>query len=136
MPENQYEKLGPLLSSIGEKVTAELGGDPNGIYLYVEVGDRWISVNVFRDEGDVVRNYPSDPELTDLLWGLWGVESNDIKLSWSVMEYEIRDGKFHTHFTYPDQIDVESFEVDRRGIALKKRFGNKPIIYPPMPNIA
>jgi len=48
---------------------------------------------------------------------------------------EIRDGKFDAQFIYPDQVDVESYDVDRRAIALRKRFGDKPIIYPPMPNL-
>jgi len=133
--EDKLDKMGPLLSSIGEQVANDLEGDPNGIYLYVEVGDRWMSVNVFRDEGDVVRNYPSHPELTDLLWKLWKLENRDRKMRWAVMEYEIRDDKFDAEFAYPDQVDVESYDVDRREIALRKRFGDKPIIYPPMPNL-
>ena len=135
MIEEKYDQLGPLLGAVGELAADEIGGDPNGIYLYVEVGDRWMSVNVFRDEGDVVRNYPSEPELTDLLWKLWKLENRDRKMRWAVMEYEIRDGKFDAEFAYPDQVDVESYDVDRREIALRKRFGDKPNIYPPMPNL-
>ena len=134
MAEEKFDEMGPLLSSIGEHVASVLEGDPNGIYLYVEVGDRRMSVNVFRDEGDVLRNYPSDRQLTDLLWELWRLESRSPKQRWCVMEYEIRNGKFDAQFSYPDQVDVESRDVDRREIALKKRFGDKPVVYPPMPN--
>jgi hypothetical protein len=126
---DKFDKLGPLLSSLGEKVAGILGGDPNGIYLYVEVGDRWMSVSVFRDEGNAVRNYPCESELTDLLWELWREESPDPEKRWAVMEYEIRAGKFDARFTYPDKVDVESYDLDRREIALKKRFGDKPVIY-------
>jgi len=60
MIEEKYDQLGPAL---GELAADGIGGDPNGIYLYVEVGDRWISVNLFRDEGDVIRYYSHDDEL-------------------------------------------------------------------------
>jgi len=135
MIEEKYDQLGPLLGAVGELAADEIGGDPNGIYLYVEVGDRWISVNLFRDEGDVIRYYSHDDELSELIWQAWEAESLDSKKRWAVMEYEIRDGKFDAQFIYPDQVDVESYDVDRREIALRKRFGDKPIIYPPMPNL-
>jgi hypothetical protein len=70
-----------------------------------------------------------------LIWQAWEAESLDSKKRWAVMEYEIRDGKFDAQFIYPDQVDVESYDVDRREITLRKRFGDKPIIYPPMPNL-
>ncbi len=48
MAEDRFEKLGPMLAAIGEQAAAELGGNPDGIYIYAEVGDRWYSVNLFR----------------------------------------------------------------------------------------
>ena len=131
MLDPSLEKMGPLLSSIGEHVAAELGGDPDGIYLYVEVGDRWISVNIFRDEGDVVRYYRHASELTDLIWAFW--KTSEPAKRWAVMEYEIKGAKFEASFKFPEEVDVESFDIDRREIALKKRFGDKPVIYPPIP---
>ena len=131
MSEDKFDGVGPKMSTIGEEAAADVGGDPNGIYLYVEVGDRWISVNLFRDEGDVVRAYEPSPELTDAIWDAWEAE-NDPKLRWSVMEYEARSGKFDARFKYPEEVDVESFELDRREIALKKRYGDKSVVYPPL----
>jgi hypothetical protein len=49
------------------------------------------------------------------------------------MEYEIKGTKFSAEFKFPHEVDVESFDEDRREIALKKRFGDKPVIYPPEP---
>jgi hypothetical protein len=131
MVERSLEKLGPLLSSIGEHLAAEIGGDPNGIFLYVEVGDRWISVNVFRDDGDVVRYYRHGSGLTDVIWDFW--KAPEPAKRWAVMEYEITGTKFDAKFKYPEEVDVESFDTDRREIALKRRFGDKPVIYPPPP---
>jgi hypothetical protein len=124
--------MGPILTSIGEHVASELGGNPEGIYLYVEVGDRWISVNVFRDEGDVVRYYRHGSELSDQIWDLW--KAAEPARRWAVMEYEIKGGKFDARFKYPEEVDIESMEVDRREIALRERFADKPIVYPPVPD--
>ena len=41
MSEDKFDGMGPKMSAIGEEAAADVGGDPNGIYLYVEVGDRW-----------------------------------------------------------------------------------------------
>jgi hypothetical protein len=132
MTDDKFDRLGPLLSAIGAEVAADLGGNPDGAYLYVEVGDRWISVNLFRNEADVVRNYDHGPELTDAIWKVWDVENPDRKMRWSVMEYEVKGTKFDAQFRYPDEVDVETYD-DRREIALKKRFGDKPVVYPPPP---
>ena len=53
------------------------------------------------------------------------------------MEYLLRYGKFTVTFTYPDEIDPdEDFAVHfaRRDRIVKRHFGDKPIVYPPMPN--
>jgi hypothetical protein len=36
-------------------------------------------------------------------------------------------------FKFPDEVDVKSYDIDRRNITLRKRFGAKPLIYPPPP---
>lgn len=133
MAEDKLDKLGPLLSEVGEIAATDLGGSPDGIYLYVEVGDRWISVNLFRDDGDVVRNYDHSHDLTELIWDVWAAESPNPKERWSVMEYEVQGSQFNVDFKYPDEVDVESMEVDRREIALHARYGDKPVVYPPPP---
>lgn len=134
MAENNLEELGPLMGAIGGRAAADVGGDPDGIYLYIEVGDRWIRVSLFREEGDVVRYFDPSPELTDLIWDAWEEESQDPGLRWCVMEYEIRGNRFDARVKYPDEVDVESFDVDRREVALGNRYGDKPVIYPPIPD--
>ncbi len=126
--EKKFEKIGPMLGAIGEQAASDLGGNPDGIYIYAEVGDRWYSVNLFRDEGDVVRYYDAHNELDHLVWDAWKAEDPDKR--WSVMEYEIRGDEFDARFKFPDEVDVENVEIDRREIALKQRYGNKTIVYP------
>ena len=133
MVSDKYNVLGPILGEIGQVLAEVVGGDPNGVFFYVEIGQGWVSPNIFRDEGAVVRCYdPPGPSLSDLLFELWYAESDDDKKRWSVMEYTIEGGKFEAAFRYPDEVKVESVDGDRVDAALQARFGDKPVVYPPM----
>lgn len=132
MVEERLDKFGPMLADIGELAAEEVGGDPDGLYLYVEVGDRWISPSLFKDNGESVQYFDASSKLTDLIDVFWRAEDADKR--WSVMEYEVKGTKFDARFKYPEEVDVESFDEDRREIALKKRYGDKPVIYPPWPD--
>ena len=99
--------------------------------MYVEVGDRWIGVSVFKDEGAAVRYHDPSSDLSDLIYELWQAEEPAKR--WAVMEYEVKGTKFDARFRFPEEVDVESFDEDRRAIALKKRYGDKPVKYPPLP---
>ena len=131
MVEDRIDKLGPMLSEIGGLAAEDAGGDPDGLYLYVEVGDRWISSSLFKDNGDSVQYFDVSSELSDLIYEFWQAEDRDKR--WAVMEYETKGAKFDAKFKYPEEVDVEDLDDDRREIALKKRYGNKPVIYPPWP---
>ncbi len=131
--EDKFDVLGPLMNDIGLELAEIVGGDPDGVYLYAEIGDRWDSPNVFKDEGNIVRYYRPSRLLSKLLWDAWHAEpSNEKKMRWSVMEYEVKNGKFEVSFRYPDEVDVEDFDEDRREAALNARYGDKPVIYPPI----
>ncbi|KEQ51647.1 hypothetical protein [Sphingobium chlorophenolicum] len=136
MAKNKLDMLGPLLNEIGQVVADVVGGDPNGIFLYVEVGDGWISPNLYKDEGEVVRDCEiTSPSLTDLIWEAWHLEPEGPNMRWSVMEYSVENGKFDVRFKYPGEVDVEAYDHDdaRREAALRTRYGDKPVIYPPPP---
>jgi hypothetical protein len=131
MAEDRLNKYGPMLADIGSLAAEVVGGDPDGLYLYVEVGDRWIGVSVFKDEGAAVRYHDPSSDLSDLIYELWQAEEPAKR--WAVMEYEVKGTKFDARFRFPEEVDVESFDEDRRAIALKKRYGDKPVKYPPLP---
>ncbi|MCP6177753.1 hypothetical protein NL439_26160, partial [Klebsiella pneumoniae] len=81
--------LGPLYNEIGVELVDIVGGNPDGIFLYVEIGDRWISPNVFKDEGHQIRNFDDTEVLSDLLWEAWYAESDEGGIKrWSILEYE------------------------------------------------
>jgi hypothetical protein len=131
MPQSNVKKLGSLMAGIGEAAATMIGNGEGGIYLYVEAGDGWLSVNPYRDDSDAVRWFDPTEELMDLIWEAWEAEDPDRR--WCIMEYEIRGDKFDAQFRFPDEVDVESMDEDRREIALVKRYGDKPVIYPPIP---
>jgi hypothetical protein len=135
MAKDKFDILGPLMNEIGGELVHVVGGNPDDIFLYVEIGDRWISYSIFKDEGDLIRYYDTKDEiLTELLWDAWYAESEEGGIKrWSIMEYDIKDGKFDATFKYPDEVDVEVIDDERRQAALRARFGDKPVVYPPMP---
>jgi len=128
---DDLEALGPLMNEIGQVLAQIADGEPEGVFLYVEIGRGWISSNVFKDEGDAVRNLDSNSDLDHLLWDAWYAAPKGKR--WSVMEYDIKGGKFEVAFKYPEEIDVETFDPDHREAALRTRYGDKPVVYPPPP---
>ena len=131
MSEDKFDILSALLNEIGGEIAEIVGGDPAGTYLYAEAGEGWIGSSLFKDEGSAVRYYDTTDELDDLLLEFRKTEEPGKR--WAVMEYEVKGTKFDAQFKYPEEVDVESFDDDRREIALKKRYGDKPVIYPPWP---
>lgn len=129
MPDDKYEKLGPAYAEIGAEAAAIVGGDPNGIFLYAEAGDGWISASLFKDEGEIVRYFRATYELNEMIADAHSAEEEDKR--WAVMTFEVTGTEFRAKFKFPDEVDVENLDQDRREAALKLRFGDKPIVYPP-----
>ncbi|WP_287002630.1 MULTISPECIES: hypothetical protein [Sphingobium] len=125
------------MNEIGQELAETVGGDPNGVFLYVEIGEGWVDISIFKDEGKIVRWYDSQrTNLADLLWEAWYLEPDDPNMRWSVLEYEVRDRKFHVSLKYPEEVNVEIVDDERRETVLRARFGDKPVIYPPPPKSA
>ncbi|SEI63275.1 hypothetical protein SAMN05518849_101354 [Sphingobium sp. AP50] len=134
MAKDKLDILSHLFNQIGVELVDIVGGDPDGIFLYVEIGEGWISPNIFKDEGDQIRYLDDNETLSDLLWEAWYAESDEGGIKrWSIMEYEIKQGKVDISFRFPDEVNVETISMDRRQTALRARFGDKPVVYPPMP---
>jgi hypothetical protein len=129
---NKFELLGPAMSRIGEEAMHIVGGKPDGVFLYVEIGDRWVDPSLFKDEGDSVRYHDIGPSnLWRLLIDAWCIEPVDKR--WTAMEYTIDGGKFDAKFSF-DDVEKESVSNGsdaRRQRVLRARYGDKPIVYPP-----
>jgi len=132
MPTDKFEVLGPLWAEIGGELAHIVGGEPDGAFLYAEAGEGWVGAAIFKDEGTSVRYFTPSSELTDLLWEAWNAEEPGKR--WAAMEYEIEGTKFDVNFQFPNEINSEETEMDRRPRVLERRFGDKPVIYPPPPN--
>jgi hypothetical protein len=131
MTEEKYDRLGPLLADIGGELAEIVGGNPDAVFLYAEAGQGWLGAGVFKEEGERVQYFDPSSGLTDLLLEAWNAEEPDKR--WAVMEYEVKGTKFDAQFQFPDEIDPNETEMDRRPRALKRRFGDRPVIYPPPP---
>jgi hypothetical protein len=129
---DKYEILGPAYGDIGVELAEIVGGDPNGVLLYAESGQGWLGFSVFKDEGRVVRYYPPTTELGDLIETAWLAEDPDKR--WAVIEYAVTGTRFDASFKFPDEVDVKWYDIDRREEAVKRHFGDKPVIYPSAPN--
>lgn len=131
MPDDKYDILGPLYSEVGGELAEIVGGDPDGAYLYAEAGEGWVSASVFKEEGKSVRYFKANWPLCDLIMKAWKAEEPDKR--WAVMEYSVTGTSFDVKFKFPDEIDATKTEVERRPSALKARYGDKPVIFPPEP---
>ena len=84
------------------------------------------------DEGAAVRYYRPSSELCDLLLKAWEAEGEDQKCE--LMEYEIKGTSFDAKLIYSDDINHELSPSELRNSFLRRRFGDKPVIYPPPPD--
>lgn len=123
-------RLSNSLNAVGQCVAAIVGDEPDGAYLYVECNGRSCGAGVFHDKGESVAYFDPDEELIAALYQLWNVSDADKK--WEVLEYEIAGDAFDARFGFADELDLEETIHDRRERALRARYGDKPVIYPPM----
>lgn len=131
MEKDRFDTFGPLLNEIGGALAEIADGDPEGVFLYVEIGKGWIQPSAYKEESGAVHWLEcAGSPLLDLIEQGWRSEPEERR--WSVMEYSIKDSKFAAVFKYPDEVNVESFDEDRREKVLRARYGDKPVIYPPL----
>lgn len=130
MDDERFARLGPALAQVGQTAMRIVGGQPDNVYLYVEIGEGWVDISLYRDEGNALRWFdPSDSGLSSALIDAWYLEPEDKR--WTGMEYTIDDGKFDAKFQFDDLDAYEGLD-DRRQQFLHARFGDKPQLYPPL----
>lgn len=61
------------------------------------------------------------------LWTEW--QKHPPHHEWRTMSYIIENGKFKVDYVYPDQINEEESEVERRPRVVKQHFGDTKIDY-------
>lgn len=124
----QEEKVGEILTDLGQHIAEITGRDPDGSFLYAEVDEGAYEVAIFSDEGDKVVYYGPDDELFDEIISLWNTALDNEK--WSVLTYDVKGDQFDSLFIYADQLDPEEEDYERRDRLVRARYGDKPVIYP------
>lgn len=100
--------------------------------LYAQLDRDVVGESIFKElSNQVLYRRPIIKRLPYALLDLWGAQEEVNRLM--EMEYLLRDGRFDVAYVYPDAIDVEEDVVERRARAVRRHFGDKPIIYPPWP---
>lgn len=127
------DKTAQLLNEIGLLLAEDTDYPLDGTLLYAEVDWGYVAPSIFKDLGDrILYREPDLDRLGDALLDLW--RAQDPGKAWSEIEYVVRGDKFQASFSYADEIDDDETMLDRRRRIVTKHFGNKRIIYPPMPD--
>lgn len=133
MADDKLDLLGPVLAKIGVQAMEIVGGEPDGVYLYIEAGDGWSDISLFKEDHDAVRYIDTgDSDIWKTVIDAWCLEPEDKR--WTEMEYMIDGGKFDVKFHFDDLESMDLGSGDRRNMYLDARYGDKPIVYPPWPH--
>ena len=124
------EEMGKLLNQIGQQVANFLGRVPDDVFVFIEAADQMSGGAIFENLPDQVIYHELGNETHDTILELWDAAPPDKK--WSMLLYDIKDGSFDAKFLYTDDLEDEWDSLDYREDALRARYGDKPVIYPPM----
>ena len=122
-------ETGARLNEIGNLLAQDTDYPLDGTFLYVEADWGWADISIFKDLGaSLLWRDPMDG-LCEALLDLREAEVPDKR--WSTMQFCITGEKFDAAFTY-GPLDPEVSALNRREIILRRRYGNKPVVYPPL----
>lgn len=127
------EQTERLLGEIGRLLADDNEYPLDGTLLYARLDHNWVAPSIYKDRGNhLVYRWPDLNQLGGALLNLWNAQDADDR--WAEIEYMVRDGRFTATYTYPDDIDPEEDESERRDRIVRRHFGDKPIEYPPLPS--
>lgn len=129
MADDEAEKL---LNEIGQLLTKDREYPFEPTLLYAQLDRNMVGESIFKELGNqILYRWPVIEGLPYALLDLWEAQEGDDP--WAEMEYVFRNGKFEVAYIYPDEIDPDEDVVERRARAVRRHFGEKPIVYPPWP---
>lgn len=131
MQNNETERL---LAEIGSLLAEDTEYPLHATLLYAQLDREYVAPSIYKNLGDqILYRSPDLNSLGSMLYDLW--EAQDSDLRWAEIEYLIENGKFTAKFNYPDEMSEEDlYDFDRRELIVRQYFGDKPIVYPPMPD--
>jgi hypothetical protein len=119
-----------LLKEIAELLMDDDEYSSEPTLLYAQLDYNMIGESIFKELGNqFLYRWPLNERLPYALLELW--EAQDGRDRWSELEYVLRDGNFEIAYFYPDEIDPQEDVIERCQRALRRHFGEKPIVYPP-----
>jgi hypothetical protein len=120
-----------LLAEIGALLMTDDDYPSEPTLLYAELDFNMIGESIFKEiDNYFLFRWPVNERLSYALLELWEAQGGNYR--WSELEYVVRDGRFEVTYFYPDEIDPEEDVIERRERALRRHFGEKPIVYPPL----
>jgi len=120
-----------LLREIGQLLSRDTDYPLDGTLLYAELDRNFVRPSIFKNlSSHILYRDPDLGDLGDALLDLW--KAQDTEDRWEEIEYVVHDGKFDVAFTYPEEINRDEEPLDRRDRIVRRHFGDKPIIYPPL----
>lgn len=121
-----------LLGEIGQILSEDTAYPLDGTLLYARVDSNFVAPSIFKNRGNnIVYRRPDLDRWGGVLLDLW--EAEEPKNRWEEIEYLVQDDKFEVTYTYADEIDPDEDTFERRDRVVKRHFGDKPIVYPPLP---
>lgn len=129
MANNETERL---LSEIAQLLAEDREYPLDGTLLYAQLDHNVVGESIFKELGNqVLYRWPVIEGLPYALLDLWEAQEGDDR--WAEMEYVVQGGRFDVAYIYPDEIDPNEDVGERRERAVRRHFGEKPIVYPPWP---
>jgi hypothetical protein len=122
------EEMGKLLNQIGQLVAKTLGKVPDDVFVFIQAADQMSGGAIFENLPEQVIYHDFGHDVHDTILELWDAAPPDKK--WSMLLYDIKDGRFDAEFLYTEDLEDEWDSLDYRQDALRKRYGDKPVIYP------
>lgn len=125
-----------LYQEIGREAVRVAGKDLAGrLLLYAEAEDGvYYADLLYKNRKGDVRLVLGEDRLGELVYELWERWKHEPgNEAWRVMAYVVdKDGRLTIDLTYPEDVDEEEDETDRRPRAVKKYFGDVRVIEPDM----
>ncbi len=121
-----------LYQKIGSQALAFVDDLQGKLLIYAEVEDGAISAGLFYERGALraVTYKHSSLELKDLIYSLWEKwKAHPGNVEWRSFAYFVQNGKFSMDIVYPEQMDPDEDEPDRRPRIIEKYFGNAKVDY-------
>lgn len=132
--EDSPSKIGDLYAELAHEIARMAGPDNEQVLLYVEVGDMWTGISLYKNESERVsyidESVADSNLLSDIIFDIWYAEAPDKR--WKEMQLDVDGKKFEARQFYADQLNKRESYDDRRERAVRERFGDKPIYYSPL----